>query len=80
MEKLFHWADVAYGIKFVSLRYFNACGAHESGRIGEDHNPESHLIPLILQVPNGKREAISVFGDDYPTKDGTCLLYTSRCV
>lgn len=73
MEKLFHWADVAYGIKFVSLRYFNACGAHESGRIGEDHNPESHLIPLILQVPNGKREAISVFGDDYPTKDGTCV-------
>lgn len=73
MEKLFHWADVAYGIKFVSLRYFNACGAHESGRIGEDHNPESHLIPLILQVPNGKRETISVFGDDYPTKDGTCV-------
>ena len=57
----------------VSLRYFNACGAHVSGQIGEDHNPETHLIPLILQVPNGKREAISIFGTDYDTKDGTCV-------
>lgn len=73
MEKMFKWVGAAHGIRYVSLRYFNACGAHESGCIGEAHNPESHLIPLILQVPNGKREFISVFGDDYPTKDGTCV-------
>lgn len=73
MEKMFHWVDRAHGLKYVSLRYFNACGAHESGMIGEAHNPETHLIPLILQVPNGKREAISIFGTDYDTKDGTCI-------
>lgn len=73
MEKMFKWVGAAHNIRYVSLRYFNACGAHESGMIGEAHNPESHLIPLILQVPNGKREFISVFGDDYPTKDGTCV-------
>jgi len=73
MEKMFHWVDKAHGLKYVSLRYFNACGAHESGMIGEAHNPETHLIPLILQVPNGKREAISIFGTDYETKDGTCI-------
>ena len=73
MEKMFRWTGAAHGIRFVSLRYFNACGADESGEIGEAHNPESHLIPLILQVPNGKREAIYVFGDDYDTKDGTCV-------
>lgn len=73
MEKMFKWVGAAHGLRYVSLRYFNACGAHESGCIGEAHNPESHLIPLILQVPNGKREYISVFGDDYPTKDGTCV-------
>ena len=73
MEKMFQWVGKAHGLRFVSLRYFNACGAHVSGKIGEAHNPESHLIPLILQVPNGQREAISVFGTDYPTKDGTCV-------
>lgn len=73
MEKMFKWCDVAHGLKYVALRYFNACGAHISGKIGEAHNPESHLIPLILQVPNGKRESIKVFGTDYPTKDGTCV-------
>ena len=73
MEKMFKWVGAAHGLRYVSLRYFNACGAHESGCIGEAHNPESHLIPLILQVPNGKREYISVFGDDYSTKDGTCV-------
>ncbi len=73
MEKMFKWVGEAHGLRFVSLRYFNACGAHKSGEIGEAHNPESHLIPLILQVPNGKREAISVFGNDYETKDGTCV-------
>jgi UDP-glucose 4-epimerase len=73
MEKMFKWTDKAHGLKFVSLRYFNACGAHESGMIGEAHQPETHLIPLILQVPLGQREAISIFGSDYDTKDGTCI-------
>ncbi len=73
MEKMFKWTDYANGIKYVSLRYFNACGAHESGTIGESHRPESHLIPLILQVPLGQREHISVYGNDYDTKDGTCI-------
>lgn len=73
MEKMFKWTGRAHGLRYVSLRYFNACGAHVSGQIGEAHNPETHLIPLILQVPNGKREFIGVFGDDYPTKDGTCV-------
>ncbi|CAI6080385.1 UDP-glucose 4-epimerase GalE [Cohnella sp. JJ-181] len=73
MEKMISWFDVAHGIKYVSLRYFNAAGAHESGRIGEDHTPESHLLPLVLQVALGQREFISVFGDDYPTEDGSCI-------
>ncbi len=73
MEKMFKWTDVAHGLRYVSLRYFNACGAHHSGQIGEAHKPETHLIPLVLQVPNGQREAISVYGDDYDTKDGTCI-------
>jgi UDP-glucose 4-epimerase len=73
MEKMFKWTSKAHELRFVSLRYFNACGAHKSGEIGEAHNPESHLIPLILQVPNKQREAISIFGDDYDTKDGTCV-------
>ena len=73
IEKMMSWCDKAYGVKYVALRYFNACGAHPTGLIGENHNPESHLIPIILQVPNGKREFISVFGDDYDTKDGTCV-------
>ena len=73
MEKMFKWVGKAHNIRYVSLRYFNACGAHVSGEIGEAHTPESHLIPLILQVPNGKREFISVYGNDYDTKDGTCV-------
>ncbi|MDO4531293.1 MAG: UDP-glucose 4-epimerase GalE, partial [Bacillota bacterium] len=73
MEKMFKWTANAHGIRYVSLRYFNACGAHVSGEIGEAHSPESHLIPLILQVPNGQREFISIFGNDYPTPDGTCI-------
>ena len=73
MEKMFKWTAEAHGLKYVSLRYFNACGADESGTIGEAHNPESHLIPLILQVPNGKRETISIYGTDYDTPDGTCI-------
>lgn len=73
MEHMFKWVEKAHGLRYVALRYFNACGAHESGEIGEAHNPESHLIPLVLQVPNGRRESVSVFGTDYPTKDGTCI-------
>ena len=73
MEKMMKWVNKAYGITFVSLRYFNACGALEDGSIGEDHFPESHLIPLILQVPLKKRDAITVFGEDYDTPDGTCI-------
>lgn len=73
MEKMMKWFDKAHGIKYVSLRYFNAAGAHDSGSIGEAHRPETHLIPLILQVPLGKREKVFIFGDDYPTQDGTCV-------
>lgn len=73
MEKMMRWFDAAHGIKYVALRYFNAAGAHGSGRIGEDHRPETHLVPLILQVPLGQREFIAVFGDDYDTPDGTCI-------
>ena len=73
MEKMFKWTAKAHNLRYVSLRYFNACGADESGMIGEAHNPESHLIPLILQVPNGKRETISIYGTDYDTPDGTCI-------
>ncbi|MCZ8522919.1 MULTISPECIES: UDP-glucose 4-epimerase GalE [Paenibacillus] len=73
MEKMMRWFDTAHGIKYVSLRYFNAAGAHEEGKIGEDHSPETHLIPIILQVALGKREHISIYGDDYPTADGTCI-------
>lgn len=73
MEKMFKWVGKAHDLKYVSLRYFNACGAHFSGEIGEAHNPETHLIPLVLQVPNGKRDHVSIFGTDYPTKDGTCV-------
>lgn len=73
MEKMMKWVDKAHGIKYVSLRYFNASGAHPSGNIGEDHTPETHLIPLVLQVPLGLRKQIYIFGDDYETKDGTCI-------
>ncbi|WP_461240623.1 UDP-glucose 4-epimerase GalE [Paucilactobacillus sp. N302-9] len=71
MEKMMHWADVAYGIKFVALRYFNVAGAKEDGTIGEDHGPETHLVPIIMQVAQGKRDELSIFGDDYNTPDGT---------
>ena len=71
VEKMLKWADNAYGIKFVALRYFNAAGAHISGKIGEDHSPETHLIPIILQTALGQREKMFIFGDDYDTPDGT---------
>lgn len=63
----------AYGLRYVAFRYFNAAGADESGSIGEKHEPETHLIPLILQAIQGKRAALEIFGDDYPTADGTCI-------
>lgn len=72
-EKILHDYDKAYGLKSISLRYFNAAGATPDGSIGEDHTPESHLIPLILQVALGQRESIFVFGTDYDTEDGTCV-------
>jgi UDP-glucose 4-epimerase len=70
-EKIFQWGQEIHGIECVFLRYFNACGATET--YGEAHDPESHLIPLILQVPQGKRDNIFIFGDDYETRDGTCV-------
>ena len=73
MERMMDWTSRAHGLRYVALRYFNACGAHPSGEIGEAHDPETHLIPLILQVPAGKREKIMIFGEDYPTHDGTCI-------
>ena len=73
MERMIFWTSKAHNLRYVSLRYFNACGADKTGDIGEAHFPESHLIPLILQVPNGKRESISIFGTDYDTPDGTCI-------
>ena len=82
MEKMFKWTGKAHGLRYVSLRYFNACGAHVSGQIGEAHKPETHLIPLILQVPLKQREHISIFGDDYDTKDGTCIrdyIHVTAC-
>jgi len=72
VEKILADCDAAYGLRYASLRYFNAAGAHPSGDIGERHDPESHLIPLILKVALGERDHIKVFGTDYPTQDGTC--------
>lgn len=63
----------AYGLGYAALRYFNAAGAHPDGDIGEDHDPETHLIPIVLQVALGQRDRITIFGDDYPTADGTCV-------
>ncbi|MGW9103398.1 UDP-glucose 4-epimerase GalE [Priestia megaterium] len=73
MEKMMKWCSNAYELKYVSLRYFNVAGAREDGTIGEDHSPETHLIPVVLEVPLGKRKSITIFGDDYDTNDGTCI-------
>ena len=73
VETILKWCDEAYGMKSICLRYFNACGADGDGCIGEDHEPETHLIPLVLQVPLGKRERCFIFGNDYDTPDGTCI-------
>ncbi len=71
IERFLHWLSVTKGLRFACLRYFNAAGATEVH--GEDHNPELHLIPIVLQVALGQRESVSIFGDDYPTPDGTCV-------
>ncbi|PYZ97530.1 UDP-glucose 4-epimerase GalE [Alteribacter lacisalsi] len=73
IEKMLKWCGEAYGIRSISLRYFNVAGADMSGRIGEDHTPETHLIPIVLQVALGQRDKIMIFGDDYHTPDGTCI-------
>ncbi|MBE4910547.1 UDP-glucose 4-epimerase GalE [Bacillus luteolus] len=73
VEKMMKWSEQAYGMKYVILRYFNVAGAHLEMDIGEDHSPETHLIPLVLQVALGQREKIMIFGDDYETHDGTCI-------
>ncbi|WP_270993693.1 UDP-glucose 4-epimerase GalE [Listeria seeligeri] len=73
MEKMMKWCDKAYGMKYVALRYFNVAGAKSDGTIGEDHQPESHLVPIILQVALGQREKLAIYGDDYNTPDGTCI-------
>ncbi|MDS3859234.1 UDP-glucose 4-epimerase GalE [Thermosynechococcaceae cyanobacterium BACA0444] len=73
VEQMLADFDQAYGLKSIIFRYFNAAGADPSGELGEDHNPETHLIPLVLQTALGKREAISIFGTDYDTPDGTCI-------
>ena len=73
IEKMLQDCDSAYGLKYISLRYFNASGADESGMIGERHSRETHLIPLVLKVAVGERENISIYGTDYPTQDGTCI-------
>ena len=73
LERVLHWLDRIYGFRFAALRYFNAAGASPSGQRGEDHEPETHLIPLTLQVALGQRERIVIFGDDYQTRDGTCV-------
>jgi len=73
VEQLLNDCDYAYGLKSVSLRYFNAAGADESGEIGELHEPETHLIPLVLKAATGEQKNIKIFGTDYPTHDGTCI-------
>ncbi|HWQ58035.1 MAG TPA: UDP-glucose 4-epimerase GalE [Clostridia bacterium] len=73
MEQMMAWCERAYKMKYVSLRYFNACGALPGGKIGEDHAPETHLIPNVLRAALGKAPALEIYGNDYPTRDGTCV-------
>lgn len=73
IEEMLKWCDRAYGIRYATLRYFNAAGANTEADIGEDHSPESHLIPLVLKTALGQRDHIGIFGNDYPTADGTCI-------
>lgn len=71
LERMLHWLDVTKGMKYAALRYFNACGCGLG--LGEDHDPETHLIPIVLQVALGQRDKITIFGDDYETRDGSCV-------
>lgn len=73
VENMLKWCDHAHGLRYVSLRYFNAAGAHASGSLGELHQPESHLIPLVMQAATGEREQVNIYGTDYPTPDGSCI-------
>ncbi|EOS7793331.1 UDP-glucose 4-epimerase GalE [Enterococcus hirae] len=73
MEKMMKWCDQAYGMRYVALRYFNVAGAKADASIGEDHTPETHLVPIILQVALGQRDSLAIYGDDYDTPDGTCI-------
>ncbi|HEX8243240.1 MAG TPA: UDP-glucose 4-epimerase GalE, partial [Longimicrobium sp.] len=72
LERILHWMDDRFGMRYAALRYFNAAGA-ASPDLGEDHDPETHLIPIVLQVALGQRESVTIYGDDYPTPDGTCV-------
>ena len=73
IERALRWAGQVHGLRSACLRYFNAAGADPAGRLGEDHRPESHLIPLVIDATLGRRGALDVYGDDYPTADGTCI-------
>ncbi len=73
MENMIKWVSKIHGLKYVALRYFNACGAHPDGKIGEDHTIETHIMPLVIQTALGQRDSVTILGDDYPTKDGTCI-------
>lgn len=73
IEQTLRWAGEIHGLRSACLRYFNAAGADPAGRLGEDHDPETHLVPLVIDAALGRRDALTVFGDDYPTPDGTCL-------
>ena len=73
IEKMLKWFNLAYGLNHICLRYFNVAGAYETGEIGEDHSPETHLIPLVLKVANGQSELMKIYGNDYPTPDNTCI-------
>ena len=73
IERILYWLDHVYGFRYAALRYFNAAGASPTGARGEDHDPETHIIPLALQAALGQRDKVVVFGDDYPTHDGTCV-------
>jgi len=72
-ERMLKWYGQAYGIKYIAFRYFNVAGAHESGLIGENHDPETHLIPIVIKTAQGEFEELKIYGDDYPTPDGTCI-------
>lgn len=73
LERILAWTETVHGMRYAALRYFNAAGAAAEGDLGEDHDPETHLIPLVLKAALGRRESIRVFGDDYPTRDGSCI-------